>query len=102
MNDLERYAVALLGEENVEVAQMAFKAERFGLDHERHDGLTARHGMSIEMGDVLAAMEFGVEAGILDAAVINVRRAHKFAKLVNPASVDDQGNRLAPALPGRP
>jgi hypothetical protein len=99
---LETYALALLGEEAGEVNQMLGKWGRFGPDAPRRDGLTARRGLSLEMGDVIAALRYGVEAGVLDQKIIFAQAEAKYEKLINPLSVDAEGRRLAPALPGRP
>jgi hypothetical protein len=97
--ELTDYALGLLGEEAGEVCQMQGKWLRFGPDHARKDGLTARKGLSLEAGDILAAIDYGIAAGILDPATVAAQHKRKFARLTDPASVDDEGRRLAPELP---
>lgn len=94
----DTYAVALIAEEAAETTQMVGKWLRFGPDHARRDGLTARKGLSIEAGDLLAALDYAIAAGVLDPLAMAEQRAKKFARLTDPASVDDEGRRLAPAL----
>ena len=96
---LEPYTISLLAEEAAEAIQMTGKWGRFGPDHPSRDGLTARRGLSLELGDVLAAIEFGVRGGVIDQSVMMEQKARKFAKLTNSASLDDEGRRLAPDLP---
>lgn len=96
---LESYAVHLVAEESSEVIQMTGKWGRFGPDHARRDGLTARRGLSLEAGDILAAIDFGLCAGILNARTMLVQREVKFDRLTDPEALDDEGRRLAPPLP---
>lgn len=99
MTDLEKYALGLLAEEQAEATKNIGKWMRFGADHARHDGLTPRKGLSLEIGDVLAAIEYALNAGILDIHTVQEHAANKVDRLLNPLAVDDQGNRLAPELP---
>jgi hypothetical protein len=96
--DLETYAIALIVEEANEAGQMVGKWLRFGPDHARRDGLTARKGLSLELGDMLAAIDYGLAAGIVIPDVLAEQRKRKFAKLTDPTSLDDEGRRLAPVL----
>ena len=95
----QRYAVALLGEEGCEIGQIAGKVGRFGLDSRRRDGSSAADLLHEEVGDLLAARDYAVMAGLLDPAELEKRRALKLAKLLNPKSRTAQGKRLAPPIP---
>jgi hypothetical protein len=90
------YALGLVAEEMGEVIQLVGKWLRFGPDHARRDGDSARSLMPIEMGDVAAAIDFACFDGIAPFHQVIARREEKKAKLLNPASLDDQGGRLAP------
>ncbi len=96
---LEPYTVALIAEENAEAIQMTGKWGRFGPDHARRDGMTARRGLSLEVGDVLAAIDFGLCAGLIDLDIMLKQRDYKFSRLTDPNALDDEGRRLAPILP---
>ena len=90
------YALGLVAEEMGEVIQLIGKWLRFGPDHARRDGESARTLMPTEMGDVVAAMDFACLDGIASFRDVIRRREAKKAKLLNPESRDDQGCRLAP------
>jgi NTP pyrophosphatase (non-canonical NTP hydrolase) len=97
------YAQGLLGEEMGEVAALLGKARRFGLDTPGPDcapyfGMTAREGIEFEIGDVLAAVDYAVMAGLLNREFIEEQRRRKLAKLLDPEKRDNLGRRLAPAL----
>jgi len=93
------YAIGLLTEEAGEINQMVGKWIRFGPDHARaKDGLTSRKGLSLEVGDILAAIEYGLSAGILDKDIVATQHVAKLTKLLDENSKDDQGNRLAPPV----
>jgi hypothetical protein len=94
----ETYALGLLVEEAGESAQMVGKWLRFGPDHTRNDGVTARKLLPVEVGDLLAAIDYATAAGVLDPDAVAAQRARKFAKLTNAASCDDEGRRLAPSV----
>lgn len=99
----EDYARGLLGEEAGEIVQMLGKAARFGIDTPGPDrapyfGATAREGLELECGDMLAAIDWAIEAGLIRRTVIDGQRARKLAKLLDPESRDNLGRRLAPDL----
>lgn len=96
---LERYTIHLVAEEASEAIQMTGKWGRFGPDHARRDGLTARAGLALELGDVLAAIDFALCAGLIDPKKMLDQREAKFARLTDPDAVDDEGRQLAPPLP---
>jgi hypothetical protein len=98
MTEREAYALGLVNEEASEIGQMQGKWLRFGPDHARRDGLTARVGLSMECGDMLAAIDYGIAAGVLNPAIIAAQYRRKHRKLCDPNSVDDEGRRLAPEV----
>lgn len=102
MDKVEQYALGLLAEEPSELIQMVGKWLRFGPDHARNDGLTARRGLSLEAGDTLAAMDWAIAAGVLDVEVMMQQCSKKLARLCDPDAVDDEGRRLAPELANPP
>lgn len=95
-DEREPYGLGLLAEEMGEAIQVIGKWLRFGRDHVNRTGEWPALQLSIEVGDVLAAIAYAELAGILDARVLRDRRQQKLAKLLDPASRDDQGCRLAP------
>jgi hypothetical protein len=79
------------------VVQLCGKAFRFGLDTpSKSRGGTARELLHEECGDILAAIDYAVERGILDPDKLEKRRTHKRKRLLNPKSKDGLGRRLAP------
>jgi hypothetical protein len=95
------YALGLMAEEMGEVIQLVGKWLRFGPDHARNDGESARSLLPMEMGDVAAAMDFASLDGIAPFPEVIARREAKKAKLLSPDSRDDQGGRLAPEPRGQ-
>lgn len=103
------YALGLVTEEAGEVLQLIGKWLRFGPDHARSDGETARAMLPTEMGDLSAALDFACLDGIASFREVISRRECKKERLLNPDSRDDAGRRLAPeprgirreAQPGR-
>lgn len=99
----ETYAVALLGEEGCEIGVLAGKSTRFGIDARGppgppYHGSNVRELLPIECGDILAAIDYSVAAGLLARADVEAFRAAKLAKLLDPASVTSDGRRLAPPV----
>jgi len=90
------YALGLMTEEFGEVLQLIGKGLRFGMDHARADGQTARMMLPLEMGDASAAIDFACMDGIAPYQAVIGQREAKKVKLLNPESRDDQGARLAP------
>lgn len=95
------YAQGLLGEEMSEVGAMLGKARRFGLDtpgpvSAPYFGMTARQGVEIELGDVLAAIDYSALAGLINMEFVEGQRRRKLAKLLDPDKLDNLGRRLAP------
>lgn len=79
-----QYELAVINEECGEVVQIVGKTLRFGyeshspLDPEMTTNLDLLH---TELGDVLAAADFGAERGLLDQKKLDERRAAKLTKL---------------------
>lgn len=101
----EQYALGLMVEEMGENLKLIGKALRFGLDapgpnNEEYQGKTARQLLAPEVGDLHAAVRFAAMAGIFSMVEANVGEEAKLNRLLNPASVDSQGKRLAPDLSG--
>ncbi len=91
------YALGLLAEECGEVVQVVGKCFRFGLDTPRgRTGPTARDLLHLELGDVLAAIDYAAARGVVDKAAIRKQRMAKRARLLDPKSRDARGRRLAP------
>lgn len=90
------YAVGLVAEEMGEVLQLLGKGLRFGLDTPGRDGTTARENLPDELGDVEAAIHFACRDGIVPFPETIAARERKKTKLLDPASLDQQGDRLAP------
>lgn len=106
------YGPALLTEEIGEiiivlgsVLQLIGKAGRFGMDTPGvRDPLTGIVDMTVtprtklveETGDLIAAVDYLCQRGILDIDAVYKRRAHKLRKLLDPNSRDNLGKRLAP------
>lgn len=96
------YSLGLVTEEAGEVLQLIGKWLRFGPDHARRDGETARGLLPTEVGDLSAAIDFMCLDGITPFNAVISRREEKKAKLLNADSRDDQGRRLAPEPRFRP
>lgn len=75
MMSLEQYLLTKLVEECTEVAQMALKAQQFGLDnhHPKNPGITNRERLQREFMDVVASVkmlnEIGFGCGVDEALV---------------------------------
>lgn len=93
---VENYTLGLLTEECGEVSQAAGKCIRFGIDTPGPKNLTGREMLNLECGDILAAIEYGIQKGVLDKEKIQKYMVDKLEKLLNPNSVDNLGRRLAP------
>lgn len=101
----EQYFLALLTEEMGEVAQLIGKAGRFGIDtpgvkdpltgHVDMDK-TPRTCLEKELGDVLAAVAYAEERGVVNRQAIMEAAEAKLAKLLDPDTTDNLGRRLAP------
>lgn len=75
-----QYELAVIGEECGEVVQMVGKIMRFGLESyspEDADRRTNHQLLHDEVGDILAAVDFATERGLLDSETLMTR---KFAK----------------------
>ena len=99
----ETYARGLLGEEASEIGVMIGKATRFGIDAPGPEaapyfGMTARQAIELECGDMLAAIELAICAGLIRADVVEGQRQRKLAKLFDTDSRDNLGRRLAPEV----
>ena len=102
--ETEAYCLGLLTEEAGEVLQLVGKALRFGIDTpgvKRLDGtvdyaLTSRSMLPVELGDLLAGIDFAIAHGVIDAAALAEQRRRKFAKLTDPTVMDNLGRPLAP------
>jgi hypothetical protein len=95
------YALGLMTEEFGETLQLIGKGLRFGMDHARADGQTARMMLPLEMGDASAAIDFACMDGIAPFNEVIAQREAKKKKLLSPDSRDDEGHRLAPEPRGR-
>lgn len=93
---IENYTLGLLTEECGEISQAAGKCIRFGIDTPGPKSLTGREMLNLECGDILAAIEYGIQKGVLDKEKIQKYMVDKLEKLLNPNSVDNLGRRLAP------
>ena len=91
-----RYALGLLAEEAGEIAQVVGKAFRFGLKAKRKDDQDISDLLHEEVGDILAAADYAVMTGLLDRNRLELRRAAKLARLLDPDSRTHTGARLAP------
>jgi hypothetical protein len=96
----QRYALGLLAEEMGEAIQIIGKWLRFGdgrgPDRAPYFGQNAREMLPTELGDVLAAIDYAALTGIAPAQFVTQQAGRKLNKLLDPASVDADGNRLAP------
>lgn len=83
-----QYELAVLGEECGEVIQIVGKTLRFGYashspdDPQRESNLDLLHK---ELGDILAAIDFAVERGLLDREKLITRQFHKRRNLMQVA-----------------
>lgn len=101
MTNAQEYALGLLTEEMSEAGAMIGKALRFGIDTPGppappYDGANARQLLEMELGDVMAAIDYAAACKLIDAVAVTRRAGKKLAKLLDPASVDNLGRRLAP------
>jgi NTP pyrophosphatase (non-canonical NTP hydrolase) len=83
-----QYEMAVIAEECGEVTQLVGKALRFGWDS--HDPLKINGRTNLELlhdevGDVMAAIDFAVERGLLDREALQQRSFYKRRKLVETA-----------------
>lgn len=106
MSGVDQYALGLMVEEMGETLKLIGKSLRFGLDapgpnNAEYEGRTARQMLPGEVGDLHAAIRFAAMAGIFKMTDANDHEAAKMAKLLDPKSVDANGNRLAPDLRAR-
>lgn len=101
----EQYALSLITEECGEVLQLVGKAGRFGMDTPGvKDALTGVVDMSktprtlleAELGDIMAAIKYATERGVISRDRVMRRAEEKAAKLLSPDSKDNLGRRLAP------
>jgi hypothetical protein len=95
------YARGLIAEETSEVGVALGKATRFGLDTPGPEtapyfGATAREMIAMECGDILAAIDYAIFAGLMRRDFIEGQRTRKLRKLLDPNSLDNLGRRLAP------
>ena len=96
---IESYVLGLLTEECGEVSQVVGKCIRFGIDTPSGPQLNAPSGrdtLHVECGDILAAIEYAIERGVLDREKLNNRKEEKLSRLLNPEALDNLGRRLAP------
>lgn len=78
----EREVLTILIEEAAEVQQCATKLLRFGRDEiQPGQGLSNKERLSDEVGDLLALVEVALDAGLIEWAAIEDRKAVKFRKL---------------------
>ncbi len=82
-----QYELAVLGEECGEVVQIVGKTMRFGHDSSSPNNPTQTNYdlLHEEVGDILAAIDFGVERGFLDRERLETRRFMKRKKLLSMA-----------------
>jgi NTP pyrophosphatase (non-canonical NTP hydrolase) len=97
--DPERYCLGLLAGEMGEAAAVIGNALRFGLVTPQNSQETAAQELAMELGDVLAAIDFAIMHGLVDAAEVTEQRMEKRRKLLNAKARDNLGRRLAPAPP---
>lgn len=95
MSAAEAYALGLLVEECGEVAQCVGKAIRFGLGSPQANA-TTRAALALEIGDLLAAVEYALKRNLVDADTVYLQRSRKLLRLLDPESRDNLGRRLAP------
>jgi NTP pyrophosphatase (non-canonical NTP hydrolase) len=97
----EAYCLALLTEEAGEVLEVVGKSGRFGLDTPMKAGtangeITARGKLAVEMGDILAAVEFSLRHRLVARKDVEAARDRKLAKLLDVDALDNLGRPLAP------
>jgi len=100
----ETYCLGLIVEEKDEVGQLIGKAIRFGLDTpgvKRLDGTvdmeqTPRTMLAVELGDLLAAIDFARDHGLFDRSAIAAAHERKYRKLRDATALDNLGRPLAP------
>lgn len=97
------YAWNLIGEECAETASIAFRGNRFGRETPSFRTVTGGVAPStplshlhLELGDVLAAIRYGVKRGLIDNGLLLFHAQAKIARLLDPNAVDNLGRRLAP------
>lgn len=95
------YGLGLMVEECGELAQIVGKWLRFGPDRAGPGGATARQLLPREAGDAAAAIDWSGLDGLFTFASLIGQREAKKARLLDPASLDDQGRRLAPQPRGQ-
>lgn len=102
---IERYVLGLFTEECGEVQQCVGKALRFGIDTpgvkdnltgEVKMDMTPRTELAKELGDIMAAIDYAVQRGVIDEVAMTKQRHKKLNKLVDPNAKDNLGRRLAP------
>lgn len=91
----QHYAVGLLTEEMGEAQTAIGEGLRFGFDTVGRRG-EAIDQLERELGDVEAAIEYAKWSRLVNRATVERHRDRKIAKLRNPESRDNKGNRLAP------
>jgi hypothetical protein len=103
IDPIETYCLGLIVEESAEVGQWVGKALRFGIDTPGQldvDGQvsceTPRTMMPVELGDLLAAIEFSLLHGVVDRRSVEQARDAKLARLLDPRSRNNLGGPLAP------
>lgn len=96
MNNAVRYALGLLVEEMGECLCHIGRALRFGLDTLGGDEVSERDGLSRELGDVGAAVDFAQRCGIVDRHAVSEQMFRKRDKLLDPKARNNFGGRLAP------
>lgn len=100
LTEAQRYGLGLLAEEMGEAIQIIGKWLRFGEgrgpERAPYFGQNAREMLPLELGDVLAAIDYASLAGIADARIVTKQAGRKLEKLLDPASMDADGKRLAP------
>jgi len=99
----EGYCLGLLAEESGEVQQLVGKAFRFGLDTPgrlgadgKVTGETPRTLLHAEMEDLQAAILFAIHHGLVSGEAVAAACDAKLTRLLDPASRDNLGRRLAP------
>jgi hypothetical protein len=102
--EVEIYCLGLLAEEMGEALQLIGKALRFGLDTpgvKRLDGTidmeaTPRSMLAVELGDLLAGIDFAQGHGVVSAYATVSAKELKYAKLIDGDAKDNLGRQLAP------
>jgi NTP pyrophosphatase (non-canonical NTP hydrolase) len=82
MNDKIEEALGILQEECAEVIVEVSKIRRFGLDEiSHHTNLSHRKTLEMEVGDMLALVDFLVENGVLNNTSLALAKQNKVTKL---------------------